>query len=44
MAILGITAVCRKRKTKQAIVVPEADNLVVQIQQTYATEPRLHEL
>ena len=26
MAILGITAVCRKRKTKQANVVPEVDD------------------
>ena len=44
MAILGITAVRRKRKTKQAIVVPEADDLAVRIQQAYATEPWLKEL
>ena len=44
MAILGITAVCRKRKTKQANVTLEADDLDVRIQQAYATEPQLQEL
>ena len=44
MAILGITAICRKRKAKQANVGPEADDLAVRIQQAYATEPRLQEL
>ena len=44
MAILGITAVCQKRKTKQANGAPEADDLAVRIQQAYATEPRLQEL
>ena len=44
MAMLGITAVRRKRKTKQANVAPEAEDLAVRIQQAYATEPRLQEL